>query len=502
MSTEYGRRPQMASKVIQSAPLVQRADSLHNALSGFGGYQDRTGHNYYGHQIMRQDSELTDIYAGGGLGRKIVSCRPADMLRSWVRFQGDTDGKLLKALDKLSIRSHLYNLLMQTELYRGAVMVLGGLDSSLTLDTPLPKNANQPLSFIKVYGAPLIMNNETELSQNAESPYFDDFEVFRIQRRWQVLGQGNEIRVHQSRCIVSKGIILPQDNTTSQDFTYLYWGISRLQAVFNEMANSESAQKAYANLIQEATIAVSKIPGLEQILANADDAKATMQAVMDTIARAKSVLNMILLPEGGEFSRDSLSMSGWRDTVMIFREELAAVSEIPIPRLYGIPSSGLGGGGSDEEATKTYHAQIQAEQEIKLRPIIARIVQHVAPTVGMDPETPFMFNPLSLPSDKEIADTRKVIADTDKIYVDMGALDAVDEVRESRFGGDSYSMETKLDPSLDMKAEAEADAEIKRQEALVMATAKQPATVPGVPAPKVPPTKAPVAKVPTPPKGK
>lgn len=500
MSTEYGRRPRTGDKLIQSAPLVQRADSLHNALSGFGGYQDRTGHNYYGHQIMRQDSELTDIYAGGGLGRKIVSCRPADMLRSWVRFQGDTDGKLLKALDKLSIRSHLYNLLMQTELYRGAVMVLGGLDNSLTLDTPLPKNANQPLSFIKVYGAPLIMNNETELSQNAESPYFDDFEVFRIQRRWQVLGQGNEIRVHQSRCIVSKGIILPQDNTTSQDFTYLYWGISRLQAVFNEMANSESAQKAYANLIQEATIAVSKIPGLEQILANADDAKATMQAVMDTIARAKSVLNMILLPEGGEFSRNSLAMSGWRDTVMIFREELAAVSEIPIPRLYGIPSSGLGGGGSDEEATKTYHAQIQAEQEIKLRPIIARIVQHVAPTVGMDPETPFTFNPLSLPSDKEIADTRKVIADTDKIYVDMGALDAVQEVRESRFGGDTYSMETKLDPTLDM--EAEADAEIARQEALVKATAK---AAPSVPAPKVPGVPAPkatAAKVPTPPKGK
>lgn len=366
-------------------------------------------------------------------------------------------------------------------------MVLGGLDNSLTLDTPLPKNANQPLSFIKVYGAPLVLNNETELSQDPNSPYFDDFDVFRIQRRWQVLGQGSEIRVHQSRCIVSKGIILPQDNTTSQDFTYLYWGISRLQAVFNQMANSETAQKAFANLIHEATVAVIKIPGLEQILSNSDDAKVAFKAVMDTIARAKSVLNMILLPEGGDFKRDSLAMSGWRDAVMIFREELSAVSEIPIPRLYGIPSSGLGGGGSDEEATKVYHAQIQAEQEIKLRPIIARLVQYVAPTVGMDPETGFAFNPLTIPSDKEVADTQLVVAQKDKIYVDMGALDPVEEVRESRFGGETYSMETKIDPSLDM--EAKADEEIARQEALVKAS--QPKSIP---VPKVSKAPAPAPK--------
>jgi phage-related protein (TIGR01555 family) len=485
MSNEFGRRPQTGAKIIQASPLVQRADSLSNALSGFGGYADRTGHNYYGHQLMRLDSELTDIYAGGGLGRKIVSCRPADMLRSWITFPQDTDGKILKALDALDIRTHLYNLLMQTELYRGAVMVLGGLDNALTLEAPLPKNANKPISFVKVYGAPLVLNTEIELSQNPASPYFDDFEVFRIQRRWQVQGQGDEIRVHQSRCIVSKGIPLPQDATTSQDFTYLYWGISRLQAVFDQLANSETAQKAFANLIHEATIAVSKIPGLEQILANADDAKATMQAVMDTIARAKSVLNMILLPEGGEFSRDSLTMAGWRDTAMIFREELAAVAEIPVPRLYGITSSGLGGGGNDSEASRTYDAQIQAEQEIKLRPIIARLVKHVAPSVGRDPEEPFVFNPLETPSDKEIAETRKIVADTDKVYFDMGALHAVTEIRESRFGGDAYSMDTKLDPNTDM--EAEADEEIARQEALVAAQAK--ANPAPIPAPKVPASK-------------
>lgn len=490
MSNEYGRRPQMGTR-----SQATRMDSLANALSGFGGIQDRTSWNHYGYHPMRQDSELTSIYAGGGLGRKIVSCRPADMLRSWIRFSGDTDGKLLKALDALDIRTHLYNLLMQTELYRGGIMVLGGLDNSLRLEDSLSKNPNKPIGFLKVYGAPLILNNETELSTNPSSQYFDDYEVYRVQRRWAMEGQyGNEIRAHHSRCIVSKGIPLPEDRDTAQEHTYLYWGISRLQAVFDQMAHSETAQKAFANLIHEATIAVSKIPGLEQILANADDAKDSMKAVMDTIARAKSVLNMILLPEGGEFSRDTLAMAGWRDAAMIFREELAAVAEIPVPRLYGITSSGLGGGGNDSEATRTYDAQIQAEQEIKLRPIIAQIVRYVAPTVNMDPETPFAFNPLSIPTEKETAETRKIVAETDKIYVDMGALDAVQEVRESRWGGDTYSIDTKLDSSLDM--EEEADKEIAAQQKLV----DQQAKAAPIPAPKVPATKPKAPVVPS--KGK
>ena len=100
----------------------------------------------------------------------------------------------------------------------------------------------------------------------------------------------------------------------------------------------------------------------------------------------------------------------------------------------------------------------------------------------MDPETGFTFNPLDIPTDKEASETRKIDAETFKIYVDMGALDAVDEVRTSVFGGDHYSREIKLDPSLDLKAEAEADAEIKAQEALAKA-AQKPAQIT---APKVP----------------
>lgn len=443
---EFGRRPALAKPTFHN-------DSLANALSGFGGRQDRTVYSNYLRSHMRDDTELTNIYTGGGLGRKIVSCRPDDMIRSWIQFPGDPDGKILAALDKLQVRTHLKNLLTWTGLYRGGIMVLGGMDSAQSVEEPVSKNANRPISFLKVYPASLVLNTNTDLVTDPRSPYFEDIEHFRIQRRFAVNGAG-EFRVHASRCIVSKGIPVPEDLNSAEEWKYLYWGMGRLQAIFEQMSNSDSTQKAFANLIHEATISVQKIPGLMELLAGSDDAKASLNTVMDTIARAKSVLNMILLPEGGEFSRDSLAMTGWRDAAMIFREELAAVAEIPVPRLYGIPSAGLGGGGADDQASKNYNASIQADQEIKLRPIIARLVEFVGPSVGMKPDEPFEFRPLSTPSEKEIAETRKIVADTDKVYVDMGALDAVEEVRESRFGGTKYSMETKLSPNFDPDAQA------------------------------------------------
>lgn len=478
---DYGRRPALAKPTFHN-------DSLANALSGFGGRQDRTVYSNYLRSHMRDDTELTNIYTGGGLGRKIVSCRPDDMIRSWIQFPGDPDGKILAALDKLNVRTHLKNLLTWTELYRGGIMVLGGMDNAQSVEEPLSKNANRPISFLKVYPASLCLNTNSDLVTDNRSPYFEDIEHFRIQRRFAVNGAG-EFRVHASRCIISKGIPVPEDLNSAEEWKYLYWGMGRLQAIFEQMSNSDSTQKAFANLIHEATIAVQKIPGLMELLAGSDDAKASLNTVMDTIARAKSVLNMILLPEGGEFSRDSLAMTGWRDAAMIFREELAAVAEIPVPRLYGIPSAGLGGGGADDQASKNYDASIQADQEIKLRPIIARLVEFVAPSVGMKPDEAFEFRPLSTPSEKEIAETRKTVAETDKVYFDMGALDAVDEIRESRFGGTKYSMETKLSPNFD--PDARADEEIAALEAQIVAQGKGAGAgapkAPGkVPAPSMP----------------
>lgn len=423
-----------------------RFDGLSNALTGFGGIQDRTESSFFNFSYMRPDAELSAIWASGGIGRKICSARPDDMIRAWINFPGDPDGKILAAMDKLNVRTHVRDLLYWTELYRGGILVMGGLDNALDMREPARISKTSQLKWIRTYSAPMILNTEVDIVQSADSPYFEDFEAFRIHRKYNTQGQSESL-VHRSRCILSKGLPAPQDRDTQYEHTYHYWGLSRLQLVFQELANSSTAQKAFGNLIHESTIAKMKMEGLPEILANADTAAANLKAVMDVLVRSKSILNMILMGPADTFERDTLSTAGWSDVSMMFRQEVAAVADSTVPRLYGIPSSGLGGGGSDEEAGKNYDDSIQADQETRLRPILQELTRYIAPSVGMDPEERFEFNPLSTPTPTEQANIRKVHADTHKIYVDMGALDPM-EIRDSVFGGDRYSADIVLDPSL------------------------------------------------------
>jgi len=425
-----------------------RADGLSNAVTGYGGQQDATTQNFYAQGFFRQDAELSAIWTGGGLGRKICSCRPDDMVRSWITFPEDTDGKLLDALDALDARTHITELLYWTELYRGAIMVLGGLDNAPDLEEAARITDKSTLAWLKVYPAPRILSNYSDMVQDPNSPYFEDFEQFRVQRMGSIEAQAGEFKVHRTRCIVSKGIPVPRDPNAGYEFRYLYWGMSRLQAVFDQMADNDTASKSFANMLKEYTVALMKIQGLREILASEDTATADFAKLMDSVARAKSVLNMILLADGDEFTRDTLQTAGWRDAKQMFREELAAVAEVPVPRLFGIPSPGLGSGGADEQATRTYYDGVKAAQGTKLRPIIRQLVRFVAPTVGLPPDIAFEFNPLFEQSEKEIVENRKIVMETDKGYVEMGALDPVLDVRESRWGGNAYSKEMKIDPTL------------------------------------------------------
>jgi hypothetical protein len=102
-----------------------------------------------------------------------------------------------------------------------------------------------------------------------------------------------------------------------------------------------------------------------------------------------------------------------------------------------------------------------------LRPILKRIIGLIfaasdGPTKGIVPKNfTVEFNSLYQEAPKEIAETRKIQAETDQINITNGVL-LPSEVRASRFGSGSYSFETTIDTSLDaemddIEEETEAD---------------------------------------------
>lgn len=459
-----------------------RGDGLINVLSGAGGQFDRTTQNTYRPDVHRMDSELTALWGSNGLATRICTLQVDDALRPWINVPSDPDGKLLKALDAVRARNTVRDALYWSELYGGSLILLLLKDGSERLEMPL-RNPKAELAGMRVIPATReqVSTNETDIQLNQNSKYFGDIETHRINRL-----DGGQYLAHASRLIKVSGF--PAAPSKEIEWRYRFFGISRLQSCFDRMSNYDVTANGMANIIHQLQVGKLTVDGLREILANEDTAEQGFKRLMDSIQASISYLNMVLLGPGEKWERDQPSFAGWKDVSEITKENVATASRYPVSILFQrSSSSGLSSGTSEEEATRRYYADCKSFQEQRIRPIIERIIQHVSPSVGLPPDTPFEWNPMWEPTQKEILEQRKIQADIDKIYLDPGVLQT-EEVRDSRFGGNGYSFNTKLDPSYSPQDAEEAS----MQAALAAAQAAAAKASTGVPvttvkgAPKTP----------------
>ncbi len=453
-----------------------RQDGLVNVLSGIGGAQDRTRQNTYARSSWIPEQTLTDIWTSNGVGSKICSLQVDDMIRAWIEIPDDKDGKLIKELDRLNVRESLQRLLYWTDLYRGGIAVLVLGNTGTDLKTPLSKGQeNAPLVKIAVYPAmtQVITSSSTDVVYDVGSSYFGELETYKVQPP----DTASSFEVHASRCIVSKGIPTPPD--PSIDWDYRYWGMSRIQRVWEALGNYDVTHNAFGNLIHQLTIGKITIDGLREILANEDEAPQRLKAIMDSVQASMSYLNAILMGPNEKFERENITTAGWRDVSSIMREALATVAGYPTSRLFETATSGgLSAGTSETEVTNRYNTTVQVRQETDLRPMLERIISHVAPMVGMKPDTTFKFRPLTEPTAKETAEIRKIHADTDVARINAGII--FPEEARSRLEGDIYSEEVVL--SVDYAAkEAEEDAKAEAEIAAAQKAADAAAKAAGAP---------------------
>jgi phage-related protein (TIGR01555 family) len=123
---------------------------------------------------------------------------------------------------------------------------------------------------------------------------------------------------------------------------------------------------------------------------------------------------------------------------------------MPISKLFGQSASGLNATGEGD--ARNWYDAVKAYQADSVRPAYERMLRLIfaaktGPTRGIEPDNwSLKFPPLWQPTEKERAETRKIVAETDAINYDMGLVTS-EELRTSRFGGEEYSAETEIDSS-------------------------------------------------------
>jgi phage-related protein (TIGR01555 family) len=104
------------------------------------------------------------------------------------------------------------------------------------------------------------------------------------------------------------------------------------------------------------------------------------------------------------------------------QEHMAAVDGIPLVILLGITPSGLN--ASSKEELQAFYAWIMAMQEQFFTPNLSRLINIIQLSLygEIDPTIGFMYEPLEPLNEQEMANTRKLEADTDIELIGAGVI--------------------------------------------------------------------------------
>lgn len=456
----------MASMPAQKKTRRQRVDGWTNLLTKVGDrYRDKTTAVRFERELL-DEVTCEEIWLGDDIAARVIELPPKVQLQHGFkvlvseleprddrppyaeRLDSD-DAEALKeaqeaietTLDELDATAVLIEALQWKRAYGGAAVLLGVDDGQREL--------SKPVDFARVKAVRYMVClrprecRPAKWNANPRSRGYGLPEVYRVQRETSgsVVGT-TTFDVHASRILRFEGIRVSRRHTSLNHG----WGDSVLNRLYQPLADFQQSYRAVPNLIADFAQGVHSIEGLaELIMANEDD---LVRKRIETMDVARSMLRSLIIDSKDKFERLQTPVSGLAELLDRCAKRFAAAADMPVSLLMGDQPAGLNATG--EQNTRWWYDSQGAEREVKLRPIINKLLRLIfisseGPTAGVEPERwKVLFNNLWVPSQAEVAAIRAQVATADAAYVNAGVL-TPEEVAISRFGGDEWSMDTRID---------------------------------------------------------
>ena len=452
---------------------LARGDGWENVTSGHGTKRDRRFANRTKSvppSTNRQEWE--DLYVGDDMAAKIIDLPIEDMIREWITVNVDTqvDGEadrggevkenvqvaddVLQFLDDLDARANVTEAMTWARVFGGGLLRLDADDGNPNQWEPLNEDRIRSLDTLVPYDRWEVeifrtYDDHTKLST------FGKPEIYRVISSTGERGGAvaPEELVHETRMIRFKGVRTNRRRMRRNDG----WHDPALLRVQEILGDFGISWAGVAHLLSDFAQAVFKMKGLADAVSQSEGALVLERMmIMDT---CRSTVRMIPIDaEDEDFERKVTPMAGLPQTMDRLMIRLAAAARMPVTVLFGRSAAGMNATGEGDQ--KMWHERVGAMQETDLRSPLERLIKIAllagnGPTNGREPQGwALHFNPLDHPTEKEKADTRKITAETDQTYIDLDVLDA-EEVRQSRFGGETYSSETTIDANREPPTEPE-----------------------------------------------
>lgn len=330
--------------------------------------------------------ELNAMYRSSGLMRKAIDTVPDHMTREGIDLTTKDDPEqfdpLMQAFDDLGIWDEIGDGLRWGRLFGGALNVM--LIDGQSLETPLNPDTIGKDQF---KGFATFDRWQLQPVQQIITEYGPDF---GLPVAYDILADGNPLggkRVHYSRVIRYGGARLPYRERLYEQG----WDASYVEVWYDRLINLDTATAGTAQLIHKAHLRTVSIKDLRAIIAGPPEAMNGLMKQVETMRITQTLEGVTLLDANDKFEATTYAFSGLDNVLASFKQDYAAVTEIPMAVLYGQAPSGLNADGDLD--MDLWVGMLKQNQERRLRRGLARTLDVMHRSVmGRPPEDGFGFN--------------------------------------------------------------------------------------------------------------
>lgn len=382
-------------------------DGLKNVISGMGTERDRRTHSQFAYGSVNDIAELEAAYATNWIARQVIDAPVDDATREWRVFSIDEAAEIRKAENAMNLQGVTQEAFKWSGLYGGAGVLL---ITDQPFETPLDHKRIKKgsLKRLLVLDRMLITGQDFNVSDPMSANY--------LLPNYYLVNGGQQF-IHHSHFVRAPGAKLPlRLRMINQG-----WDDSQLRRCMEDIKDAVSAKSGVASLIQEANVDIITKDGMSDILSSGDmDQSVANRYTM--FGMMKSMFRLGLLDGTEKYDRHAASFGGLGEILSTLMEWVSGAAEIPMTRLFGVQSKGMGDSGKGD--MNNYYNAIRGKQESDYRQFLEEIDKVLIPSAlgSMPDDCEFDWNPLSQPSDTELAQQQLAFAQSDDIRLAQGVV--------------------------------------------------------------------------------
>ncbi|MED4455916.1 anti-CBASS protein Acb1 family protein [Metabacillus fastidiosus] len=402
---------------------------------GRNGKRDKLARMSAGTYVRTPALELNSLYAENRIIQNVVDIPAEDMTRNWFSFRCENDKLGQNIMSKLADLNakDVFKRMMMYDRIQGDGFISIGVTQSEKFELKEPLNEKGLFSVDYLHAFSSMKVREFLMNEDVFDIGYGQLELLRIDRssKHTTAPVLSDAEVHTSRLLHARTRWLEGE----------VQGQSLIETMNDVFKVFDTTLWSVGQILYDYTFKVYKSKDIDGM--DSKD-KQELSMLMDFMFRTEA---MAIIADGEELTKQGTNVSGIDQLINFVWDVMAASARMPKTVLKGQESGTIAGAQYD---VMNYYARIAADQENILKPLIERLIRLIMLSqkdVGdrVDPDSlewEIKFNPLWQVDSKTDAEIRKLIAETDQIYI-VNGVHTVDDVRKARFGQFGLTEENK-----------------------------------------------------------